>query len=66
MDIEKNNENQTLIKEQWIYKLVEVVIEEPKVEIVEKMKTAKEKNEEVVRVVEEMKKSGVKILQENK
>ena len=41
MDIEKNNENQTLIKEQWIYKLVEVVIEEPKVEIVEKIKTAK-------------------------
>jgi len=66
VDIEKDNKNQTLIKEQWIYKLVEVVIEEYKVEIVEKIKTARKKNEEVVRVVEEMKKAGVKILQENK
>jgi len=65
VDIEKDNKNQTLIKEQWIYKLVEVVIEEHKVEIVEKIKTARKKNEEVVRVVEEMKKAGVKILQEN-
>jgi len=35
--IEKNNKNQTLIKEQWVYILVEVVIEEPEVEIVEKI-----------------------------
>ena len=60
--VEKNNENQTLIKEQWIYSLVEVIIEGPEVEILEKIKIAKEKDEEVARVVEEMKKVGVKVL----
>ena len=41
----------------------EVVIEGPEVEIVKKIKKAKSKNKEVVRVVEEMKKAGVKVLQ---
>jgi len=35
----------------------------PKVDIVEKIKKAKSKNKEVVRVVKEMKKVGVKVLQ---
>jgi len=35
---ENDNNNQTLIKEQWICSLAEVVIEEPKIEIVEKIK----------------------------
>jgi len=34
--MEKDNGNQTLIKEQWIHSLVEVVIEGPKVDILEK------------------------------
>ena len=34
--IKKNNENQILIKEQWIYNLAEVVIEGLEVEILEK------------------------------
>jgi len=38
VEIENNNSNQILIKEQWIHNLVEVVIEEPKVNIVEKIK----------------------------
>ena len=36
LDVEKDNENQTLIKEQQIHSLAEVVIEEPEVEILEK------------------------------
>ena len=43
----------------------EVVVEGPEVDIVEKIKKAKSKNEDVVRVVEEMKKMGVKELQGN-
>jgi len=35
---QNNNNNQTLIKEQWICSLAKVVIEGPKVEIVEKIK----------------------------
>jgi len=60
--VENDNNDQTLIKEQWIHSLAEVVIEGPKVEIVEKIKKARSKNKEVVRVVEEMKKAGVKVL----
>ncbi len=38
------------------------MIEGPEVDIVEKIKKARSKDEEVVRVVEEMKKAGVKVL----
>ena len=65
-----DNNNQTLIKEQWIYSLIEVVIEGSEVDILEKIKITRGKDEEivreVVRVVEEMKKVGVKILQGDK
>ena len=60
--IEKDNNNQIFIKDHWIHNLSEVVIEGPKVDIIEKIKIAKSKDEEVVRVVEEIKKV-VKILQ---
>ena len=38
------------------------MIEGPKVDIVEKIKKARSKDKEVVRVVEEMKKTEVKVL----
>jgi len=38
------------------------VIERPEKEIVEKIKGVRDKNKEVVRVVEEMKKAGIKVL----
>jgi len=59
---ENDNDNQTLIKDCWICSLGEVVIEGPEVDIIEKIKKARSKNEEVVRVVEKMKKMRVKIL----
>ena len=64
--IENDNSDQTLIKEQWICSLAEVIIKGPKVEIIEKIKRARSKNKEVIRVAKEMKKAEVKILQENK
>ena len=45
-----------------MHNLYEVVIEGPEVDIVEKMKKARGKDEEVVRVVEEMKKVGIKVV----
>jgi len=60
--VEKDNENQVFIKDNWICSLQEVVIEGPEVDILEKIKKARSKNEEVVRVVEEMKKAKVKVL----
>ena len=60
--IEKDNDNQVLIKDNWIHSLEEVVIEEPEVEIVEKIKKARSKDKGVVKIVEEMKKTKVKEL----
>jgi len=62
MEVEKNNDNQVVIKDCWLHSLQEVVIEEPEVDIIEKIKKAKGKDKEVVRVVEEMKKAGVKVV----
>ena len=60
--IEKNNDNQVFIKDNWICILEEVVIEGPEVDIVEKIKKTRSKDEEVVRIVEEVKKARVKEL----
>jgi len=53
--VARNNENQVVIKENWIRSLQEVVIEGPEVDIVEKIKKARSKDEDIVRIVEEMK-----------
>jgi len=60
--IEKDNKNQVFIKDYWLCSLHKVVIEGPEAVIVEKIKKARGKDEEVVRVIEEMKKTGVKML----
>ena len=64
--VENDNDNQVLIKNNWICSLEKVVIEGPEIDIVEKIKRARSKDEEVIRVVEEMKKAKVKILWEEK
>ena len=61
VDIEKDNNNQVFIKDCWLCNLYEVIIDGPEVDIVEKIKKARNKNEEVVRVVKKMKKAEVKI-----
>ena len=60
--IDRDNENQIFIKDKWIHSLQEVVIEGPEVEILEKIKKARSKDKDVVRIVEEMKKAKVKEL----
>jgi len=60
--VEKDNENQVFIKDNWICSLQKVVIKGPEVDILEKIKRARSKDEEVVRVVEKMKKAKVKVL----
>ena len=59
---DRDNEDQVLIKDSWIHSLGEVVIKGPEVDIIEKIKKAKGKDEEIVRIVEEMKKANVKEL----
>jgi len=64
VNVEKDNKNQILIKKQWIHSLVKVVIEKPKVEIVEKK--TRSQNKEIIRIIEKMKKVGIKVLREDK
>ena len=54
VDVDRDNKNQVFIKDNYICSLQEVVIEGPKVDIVEKIKKARSKDQEVVRVVEEI------------
>ena len=64
--IDKDNNNQIFIKDNWICSMYKVVVEGPEVDLLEKIKRAKSKDKDVVRVVEEMKKVGVRELWGNK
>ena len=61
--VERDNENQVMLKKEWLeVRAMEQLIEGPEEEIVKKIKEAKDKDEEVIKTVEEMKKAGVKML----
>ena len=62
--VEKDNEDETLVKPKWLeakrIERVEVIIEG--VDLLEKVRESKVKDNEVVKAVEEMKRVGVKML----
>ena len=62
--VERDNEDEMLVKPEWLEvrrtEKVEVIIEE--VDLLEKVRQSKVKDDEVVKVVEEMKWTGVKML----
>jgi len=60
--VDKDNDNQIFIKDNWIQGMYKVVVEGSEVEMLEKIKKVRSKDEDIVRVVEEMKKVGVKKL----
>ena len=60
--VEKDNKDQVVIKDNWICKLYEVVIEGLEVELLEKIKKARSRDEDIIRIVEKMKKTKVKKL----
>jgi len=62
---DKDNKNQVFIRDHWICSVHEVVVEGPEVELVEKIKKARSKDKDVVRVVEELKRAEVKELRGN-
>ena len=64
VEVENDNENQKLIKEEWVREIIEVVVKEPETMLLEKIKKARGKDKEVVKVVEEIKKVGIKNLRE--
>ena len=60
--MDKDNSNQVFIKDNWIRSMYEVVVEGPEVDLLEKIKKARSKDENIVRVIEEMKKAEVREL----
>ena len=63
--VEKDNKNQIMVKEEWLeVRAMEQLIEGPEQEIVKKIKEAEDKDEEVIKIVEEMKKAEVKTLRD--
>jgi len=63
--IEKDNENQVMVKKEWLeVRAMEQLIEGPEKEIIKRIKEVRDKVEEVIKVVEEMKRAGVKMLRE--
>ena len=68
--IEKNNENQVMLKKKWLeiraMEKEQLLIERAKEEIIKKIKKLEAKDDEVIKTVEEMKKGGVKILRNKK
>jgi len=63
--VERDNENQVMLKREWIeFRAMEQLVEGPEKEIVNKIKEARDKDEEVIKAVEEMKKAEVKMLRD--
>ena len=65
--VERDNENQVMLKEEWLeIRAMEQLVEGPEEEIVKKIKEARDKDEEVIKAVEEIKKVRVKMLRNEK
>jgi len=64
--VERDNEDEMLVKPKWLKvkrtERVEVIVEE--VDLLEKVRKSKVKDNKVIKVVEEMKQVGVKILKD--
>ena len=61
--VERDNKNQVMLKKEWLeVRVMEQLIEGPEEKIVKKIKEAKDKDEEVIKVAEEIKKARVKVL----
>ena len=65
-EVERDNENQVMLKSEWleirVMEMEQVFIEERKEEIMEKIKKSETKDNKVVNVVKEIKKERVKVL----
>ena len=66
--VERDNENETLVKPEWLEvrrtEIVEIMVEE--VDLLEQVRQSKVKDDKVIKVVEEMKQARVKMLRDKK
>jgi len=69
-EIERDNENQVILKKEWLeiraMEKEQLLIEEAEEDIIDKIKKSEARDDKVIKVVEEMKKAGVKVLRNNK
>jgi len=67
--VERDNENQVILKKEWLeIRVIEkgqLLIKEAEEEIIEKIKKSKVKDDEIVKVVEKIKKIGARVLRNN-
>ena len=67
--MERDNENQVILKKEWLeIRVIEkgqLLIKEAEEEIIEKIKKSKVKDDEIVKVVEKIKKIGARVLRNN-
>jgi len=66
VELEKDNKDQRLVKPEWLEvrktEMVEIIVEG--VDLLEKVRKSKVKDNKVVKAVEEMKRAGVKMLRD--
>jgi len=64
VEVERDNENKTLVKKEWLEnrrtEKVEIIVD--RVDLLEEVKRSKVRDDEVVKAVEEIKKAEVKML----
>jgi len=64
--VERDNEDEMLVKPEWLEvrktKVVEIIVD--RVDLLEKVRKSKVKDDEVIKAVEEMKQMGVKMLRD--
>jgi len=64
--VEKDNEDETLVKPKWLEvrrtEVVEIIVN--RIDLLEEVRKSKVKDNEVVKAVEEMKQAGVKMLRD--
>jgi len=64
--VEKNNKDKTLVKPEWLemrrIEAVEIIVD--KVDLLEEVRKSKVKDNEIVKAIEEMKQTGVKMLRD--
>ena len=64
--VEKDNEDETLVKPEWLEvrktEAVEIIVD--RVDLLEEVRKSKVKDNEVVKAVEEMKRAGVRMLRD--
>ena len=64
--VEKDNENETLVKTEWLevrkMETVEIIVD--RVDLLEEVRKSKIKNDKVVKAVEEMKRAEIKMLRD--